>query len=762
MSVGTVVAACLASVSAWAADAPQPAAVRAVATQSPTSPAAGTAKVRLAQADRGRKDPPSDLTGSRTLQTIIVTAQKQSERLQDVPVPVTVINTENLLNNNMLRLQDYSTSVPGLIVAATSYQTSQIVAIRGIVTGQGTPTVGILIDGVPYGSSTAIGGGQGIPDLDPGDIARIEVLRGPQGTLYGENSLGGLIDYITVDPSTTAFSGRVEAGADSVTNGSREGYSARGSVNIPVSDSFALRASAFDRLEPGWIDNPVRGIDGVNEEKAYGGRLAGLWRMSDSVSLKVSGIYQKTQDGSVPTVDVLPGLGPLDQNYSMNTGNSKEVQAYSAILTAALGSATLTSQTGYNVSSFSSQLDDTFFYHTYTQEIFGVGGTVLTGDAKTHKLSEELRLSAPLGSSVNLLAGVFFTKENTGFNADFLAVNPEQQVVGAFVNSTFPSTYREAAGFTDLTWKMTKRLSVQFGGRYTDFRQTEYEDDNGVVYNTLFFHPPRPNPTIISPNPLNDHAFTYLVTPKFQVTPDLMIYATVASGYRAGGVNSTVYPGIPEGYNPDKTQDYSLGVKTDMFHHTFSIDASAYYIQWKDIQLFETAPSGAGYFVNGASAKSQGLELSVQSRPARGLTLGGWVAWNDATLTQQFPAAASVQGVAGERLPYNMRFSGTLSAQERVPLTDDLGGFAGVNMSYVGDRLGEFTAAGQQRSTMPGYEKLDVNAGVEGGAWTVTLYVNNATDKRGILVRGIDAGIDPFAVNYIQPRNIGLSLLKTF
>ena len=714
-------------------------------------------------ADATSSDSPgNEPTDSRQLATVIVTAQKRAERLQEVPVPVTVIDTESLISNNTLRLQDYYTTVPGLMVAATSYQTSQIVAIRGIVTGQGTPTVGILIDGVPYGSSTAIGGGQGIPDLDPGDIARIEVLRGPQGALYGENSLGGLIDYITVDPSTTTFSGRAEAGTDSVYNGNRLGYSARATVNVPVSDRFALRASAFDRLEPGWIDNPLRGIDGINEERAYGGRLAGLWRISGALSLRVSGIYQKTEDGSVPTVDVLPGLRPLDQNYVMNTANSKEVQAYSAILTAALGSATLTSQTGYNVSSFASQLDDTFVYHRFTQAFFGVPGTVLTGDAKTHKLSEELRLSAPLGDKLDLLAGVFYTKEHTAFNADFLAVGAAQQEVGAFVDSSFPSTYREAAGFADLTWKMTRRLAIQFGGRYTDFRQTEYEDDDGVIYNALFFNPPRPNPTLISPKPLNDNAFTYLVTPKFQVSRDLMVYATVASGYRAGGVNSTVYPGIPEGYGPDKTQDYSLGVKSDMFHHTFSIDASAYYIQWKNIQLFETAASGAGYFVNGASAKSQGLELSVQSRPARGLALGGWVAWNDATLTRSFPAAASVQGLSGARLPYNMRFSGTLSAQERLPLTDDLAGFVGVNASYVGDKHGEFVAAGQQRSDMPGYAKVDVNAGIQGGTWTGTLYVNNATDKRGILVRGIDAGIDPFAVNYIQPRNIGLSLMKMF
>ena len=192
-----------------------------------------------------------------------------------MPVPVTALNAQALVDNNQLRLQDYYTSVPGLNVSP-AVQSTQVISIRGITTGYGTnPTVGITVDGVPYGASTGLGGGQVVPDIDPGDLARVEVLRGPQGTLYGASSMGGLINFVTVDPSTEAVSGRVQVGTDEVYNGAGLGYSARGSVNVPLSDTLALRASGFVREDPGYIDNPILHINGINEAHAGEGPALG-------------------------------------------------------------------------------------------------------------------------------------------------------------------------------------------------------------------------------------------------------------------------------------------------------------------------------------------------------------------------------------------------------------------------------------------------------------------------------------------------------
>ena len=697
-----------------------------------------------------------------SLQEVIVTAQKRSQRLQDVPIPVTVINTGQLVSNGALRLRDYYTSVPGFMVAPISTQTSQLLAIRGLITGQGAPTVGVVIDDIPYGSSTALGGGQGIPDIDPGDLAQMEVLRGPQGTLYGANSLGGLVKVVTLDPSTDALSGRVQVGADSVVNGANVGYNVRGSVNIPISDSLAVRASGFRLREPGWLDAPARGIKGVNEEVSDGGMLSALWKGPSGISFKLDVMYQKIEDGSVPDASQLPGLGQLDQAYILDTANSKEGQFYAGVLKIPLGQATLTSLTGYNISSFNSESDASWMYGAALgQPLFGVNGIWLTGDARTNKLSQELRLQTPIGSKVDWLAGAYFTREGTQFLADFVGVNPaSQQVVGSILNSEFPTTYKEYAAYTDLTFKIASRFDVQLGGRYTKFKQGGFELDEGV-YNMLFFRPPRSNPFITGPETLDANSTTYLLTPRLRLTQDLMLYARVASGYRAGGINVTNAPGIPTGYGPDKTYNYELGLKGDWLHHALSVDASAYYINWKDIQLFLRGPTGAAYFNNGGNAKSQGLELTVQARPSRGLTLSGWVAWNTAVLTQNFPATSSVVGVDGDRLPYNMRFSGNLSAEQAFPLPGDGSGYVGADVSYVDARLGEFAAKGV-RAYLPAYAKTDVHAGLRYGTWSVDLFGNNLADRRGILTRGQDTGGPPYAVTYIQPRTVGVNVTKTF
>jgi outer membrane receptor protein involved in Fe transport len=165
--------------------------------------------------------------------------------------------------------------------ASSSFQQ---LSIRGIMSGLYTnPTVGITVDDVPYGSSTFLGGGGGtvMPDIDPADLARIEVLRGPQGTLYGASSMGGLLKFVTVDPSTDGVSGRIEGGINSVYNGAELGYGARGSVNVPLGDVLAVRVSAFSRQDPGYVDNVQSGQRGVNKTDVDGGRLSALWRPSD-------------------------------------------------------------------------------------------------------------------------------------------------------------------------------------------------------------------------------------------------------------------------------------------------------------------------------------------------------------------------------------------------------------------------------------------------------------------------------------------------
>ena len=258
-------------------------------------------------------------------------------------------------------------------------------------------------------------------------------------------------------------------------------------------------------------------------------------------------------------------------------------------------------------------------------------------------------------------------------------------------------------------------------------------------------------------------AFTYLVTPRYKVSSDFMIYARFASGYRPGGSNYFAGAGTPVQYNPDKTQDYELGVKGEFLDHTFTVDASLYYIDWKDIQVSETNPvNGVSYLANASGAKSQGLELSVESRPLTGLTIAAWITLSDAVLTQAFPRDSNAYGVSGDRLPYSSRFSGNLSLEQDFPLSSRLTGLFGGTVSYVGERAGEFApTATANRQSYPSYTKADLRAGAKYDSWTVNLSVNNVADQRGILAGGLGTGV-PFEFIVIQPRTVALSVVKRF
>ena len=431
-------------------------------------------------------------TSREDLDEVVVSAEKRIERLQDVPVPVSLVNSESLAENGQVKLQDYFSSVPGLNVAPPSEHPTQVLSIRGITTGEGSnPTVGISVDDVPYGASTNLGGGSVIPDIDPGDLARVEILRGPQGTLYGASSMGGLIKFVTVDPSTASISGRVQASVSGVQQGAEPGFGVRAAINVPLGSDLAVRISAFSRQDPGFINNPMTHEDGVNEAHANGGRVSLLWKPTDILSWKLSALFQETKADGQNEVDILPGLRGLEQNYIPGVGgNSVESQAYSSVFTAALGTLTLTAVSGYNINSFTDSNDYTYALGSTTQRLFGVSGAPTIDNNKTKKFSQELRLSATLGANLDFLLGGFYTHEDSDLVQGNLA---EDTTTGRDIAQTFavnvPSTYQEYAAFSDLTFHFNDKFDVQVGGRESHISQTFNEVESGPLLPDLFLVP---------------------------------------------------------------------------------------------------------------------------------------------------------------------------------------------------------------------------------------------------------------------------------
>ena len=718
---------------------------------------------RLAQVDQGKDSGTSSLgdQGSNSqekkpsagLEEIIVTAQKRSERLEDVPVPVTAISAEELTVNNLTRIQDYYSSVPGLSVGADGLRPGlTTISIRGITTGAfSNPTVGITVDDVPYGSSTLQGGGIYAPDIDPSDLQRVEVLRGPQGTLYGATAMGGLLKFVTVDPSTDAFSARVQADTNTVSHGAGPGYGGRASVNIPITDTFALRASGFARHDAGYVDNVQTGQGGVNWGDADGGHLSALWRPSDSFSLKVGALVQEQVTHGSPQVYLQPGLGDLQQAALLGTGAYKKLSdVYSANISAKLGGIDLAAISGYSINTIAGIVDLDPVSTTPP-----AAGLVFFDRNKTDKFSQEIRLSAAAGPHIDWLLGGYYTHEVTQWNQDLASVDGSSGAITQYgLFGSFPTTYTEYAAFGDLTFKLTDQFDVQIGGRESHNRQTYFPSETG----------PYVVPPLIGPEQNSSgNAFTYLFTPRYKFTPNSMIYARLASGYRPGGPN-TPGPNVASEYSPDKNQNYEVGVKSDVLGRLLSVDASAYYIKWQDVQL-PLDKGGNSYTANGGRAKSQGVEFSADSRPLEGLTISAWVVFSDAVITQPFPPAtvsAGLYGVAGNMLPYSSRFSGHLSGEQKFPLTGTVTGLVGASISYVGYRQDVFSnGPTAPRQSLPAYAKTDLHAAVSIDTWTVTMYGNNVADKRGLLDGGLYNN-PPVGFNIIQPRTLGLSVTKTF
>jgi len=700
-----------------------------------------------------------------TLGEIVVTAQKREQRLIDVPAPVTALSATDLLDQNKTRLTDYFRDVPGLAITQSGSGMATV-SVRGITTGNTTnPTVGITIDDVPYGSVSGLALASYIspPDLDPSDLQRIEVLRGPQGTLYGASSLGGLLKFVTVDPSFTAVSGRVEIGGDKINHGGTGG-TVRGALNLPVvPDVLAIRASGFIRRDGGFIDDPVHGLSDVDSGQSKGGHFAALLKMGDTATLKLSALYQQNRTDGQSQIDSdyfgNPQFGDLGQDRPPGTGKSlNKVRMYTANLTVELpADIHLVSLTGFSRNDWISVMD----FSSSFGPLLGTGAASVPYDFWTNRLSQELRLERP-GSVIDWTAGVFWARERSGDHVTIASLDP---VTGAVVDGTWLDEndrfrYTEYAGFVSATWHITQALNLEGGLRYASNKQNYVTDLEGPLGGGYVFN-----------QASSDHAVTFSLNPSYKIADGVLAYIRVASGYRPGGPNAGVFgAGTPITYNADKTVNYEVGLNAEAFDRRLTFTGSVYYVRWSGIQIGGVDPAtGFLYFQNGNSASSKGVELAVNSRPWTGATLTASATLGRAELTADLPGTAAL-GHSGDRLPNTPETTFSLDFEQTFPLSGKLSGFAGGSANYVGNRLGIFVGsapAGQARFPMGAYFLGGLRAGIRSdNGWNGTLHVSNIGNTRAVLSGGTRAFTSepsqPFGATIVQPRTVGISISKSF
>jgi outer membrane receptor protein involved in Fe transport len=689
---------------------------------------------------------------------IVVTATKRSERLIEVPVAISVIDSAAMASQNLVTIKDYVARVPGLSTLDQGNGLVQV-AIRGITTGGlSNSTVGVTIDDIPVGGSTGLTyGAVLVPELDPAIIQRVEVLKGPQGTLYGASSLGGLLRYVTLQPSVDGLSGRASLGGTTVAHG-EQGFAGRATLNVPLSSDSAILVNGFFRRDPGYVDDASRGLANINRQDVYGGRAAFRWNPTNALSVKLAAIVQDVDGDGTAQIDADANLTPVvpyNQTRLPRTGPyHRQVRLYSAQVDLDLKFATLTSLTGYNYSKFRS-IDDTDIANRIIATLStgdpGVAATTYFS-VNTKKFVQELRLTSPTGSRFEWLVGGFYTRETSDPLYNLVAVRPATGAVVAddiFVDK-YPLTYREIAGFANATYHFTNRFDLQLGGRYGQNKQSYHETIDGPLFGGYDVR-----------TRSSEDVFTYSVSPRFRINRSMTLYARVATGYRPGGPNTALTPTTPEEFGSDRTTNYEVGFKGEFLSGKLYVEGSAFRVDWKDIQLQQTDPVTLfAYYDNAGGARSQGFELSATYNAARGLALAANVANTDAKLTQPAPLIAG-SPTAGTRLPFSAPWTASFSADQEVRLGGDVKGSLGATLAYQDKRRGLFQSYGQ--ATYPAFTTLDLRVSVSTSGWTLSAFASNVFDKAVAIAGDVRTpGSSRFQAILNRPRTLGVQVEKRF
>jgi iron complex outermembrane receptor protein len=704
---------------------------------------------------------------------IIVTATKRSERLLDLPAPVSVLTANDLSRIAANKLADITSRVPGLNLISDRPGETNII-LRGITTGsQVSSTVATYIDETAYGSSTSQAlGGILSPDLDPSDVQRIEVLKGPQGTLYGANSLGGLVKYVTTPPDLATYHGRLELDGSTVARGG-DGFGVRGMINIPlVKDRLAFRASGYFRRDPGFIDNSKLGLKDVDRTDVYGGRAAVLWRPDDRFEATLTANIQNLKGDGFADEDVtlvggklVPTTGDLVQVRYTREPLKVRYRVYSANLSYDLGFASFVSVTSYSTLRQFTTTDQTTPQAATLNALFGPGvGFSVGSDLSLKKWTEEARLQSPTGAKLEWRLGFFYDHEDTTRlePSSVFVVSSQAPVAlpgaGSLFFANLFAKYEEYAGFGDITYHFTPQFNVSAGIRYSSNDQKFREVSGGLAV----------GPTFTLADTSSDSSTTFQVSAQYKVDPNNMLYVRAATGYRPGGPNAvtatTAAAGVPLQYKPDTLTNYDLGYKASLFDRRVTIDFSAFYIDWRDIQI-TTIFNGITSAGNGGAARSKGAEFAMTWAPVKGLSLLGNVTYTDARLTENAPG---VNGKDGDRLPNVPKWAATLSGDYDFALTDKVGAFVGASVRYVGDRSPRFVTgspATYVRPTLPSFTTVDLRAGVNLGGFSVEIYGKNIGDERGfnnISSNNVNGYAAPLTASLIAPRTIGISFKAGF
>jgi outer membrane receptor protein involved in Fe transport len=617
-------------------------------------------------------------------------------------------------------------------------------SIRGLGTSYGlAPAVSYYLNETPLDIRTD--GYAGAPDIDFFDVDRVEVLRGPQGTLYGSSSMGGALRVLTAQPDPTAFAVNTELGGSSMEGGGG-GYSAKSAVNLPLAANAAVRLVGTYEHVPGYINLTVPGdysvanpaseplvARRVNDADIEGGRLLGLWKPTDELTIAPSIVFSRIDAGSNSTFySNLPdftvaGYIPSPQSSRLIVGN--------LAVTYDFGLASLLSSTSVLSRDVVTTNDFTLFFANIASA-FGLSYPPNTPgtdhDTSTNAgLVQEFRLSSPTGQPLHWVAGAYFSR----FRQHSTELTDSASFAEAIGQTDSPLLYsfdqgtvdQQVALFADVTYRILPQLEIRAGERYYELRDSLENVQSGAI---------------AAPSQPRVHASASGSSPRavlsYYPVQDTTVYVTAARGYRPGGPNV----GLPSNigctltnaysplYSPDSVWNYEVGAKSEFWQRRLSVDVAAYQIDWKNVQQTVTDPGCGSLFVaNVGSAQSKGVEVEINFKPLNALLLtasGSYTHAQYQSIDAPFVGAAAVQ--PGDAVPDVPPRKLDLGAEYTVPIATNAG-YLHLEWSHLGSVPTGFT----YHDVRPAYSALEAAVGFRSGRYDVSLYGHNLTNSTGIL-----------------------------
>lgn len=717
---------------------------------------------------------------------IVVTALKRDTRLQDTPISISAVGGQTIANAGVQSIADLGASVPSLHFVDGGPSNRRVI-IRGIQAA-GEPTVGVYYDETPVTGVVGAGNDAGgsTPELRLFDVDRVEVLRGPQGTLYGSGSMGGTLRVIYKKP-TDKWEGGFD-GSMSSTHYGGINMETNGMINIPVvSDKIDIRATGFYKRNDGYIDNTWLNVKNINDQESYGGRI--LVRIKPTSKLTIDGAaYLNRSNSDTSSWFLESGQYRTDSRTRLPVRD--KVDLYSGTATWDLGPVTATAIVSYMERSLSSQSDTSRYiaqyanmagynrfcatacsdengapiksYAAYLDYILPQTTSSLFPQQTMNALTSEFRLNSSGSGPVHWTVGGFYSRRATDVDNPQVNVDPTSgQIIYPLQIDTerfIHDVLKQVAAFVDVSWDITPRLNLTGGMRYFSY------DKNVQGYTTVpsFLVGARVTPlTTVSSS---EDGEVFKANLSYKITRDVMFYFEAAQGFRPGGVNQVL--GLAESLTPyesDKLWDYEAGFKTTWFNRRLTFNADVFRLDWTNIQVSGRTPNGAFSFItNAGAARVQGVEIETSLRPITGLSLSGNVSYLTAALTEnQSNSQVQAPGLKGDRIPYVPEITAGGSAEYNWALTSRLNGLARVDYTYAGDSYSDFRPTATYTRYVPSYGLVNLRAGIEGSAdkkWGLYLFVTNVLDKVAILRASSSAiGVGLTSVTTAPPRTIGVN-----